>query len=207
MADITLSASDIAAAITGGLTGYSQSLEARTVGRVAEVGDGISRVSGLPDCAVNELLEFEDGTIGLALNLDEDQIGVVVLGDGFGIEEGQPVKATGRILSVPVGDAMLGRVVNALGVPIDGKGDIVCTIEKVEREELTLRGGAKKKAPVITVKNGSKPLVLNRTNADTIAELHGNKPSGWPGKRICLYVTTTKLKGKTVNCIRIKGAA
>ena len=130
MADITLSASDIAAAITGGLTGYSQSLEARTVGRVAEVGDGISRVSGLPDCAVNELLEFEDGTIGLALNLDEDQIGVVVLGDGFGIEEGQPVKATGRILSVPVGDAMLGRVVNALGVPIDGKGDIVGSIDR-----------------------------------------------------------------------------
>lgn len=89
---------------------------------------------------------------------------------------------------------------------IDGKGDITCTIEKVEREELTLRGGAKKKAPVITIKNGSKPLVLNRTNADSIAELHGNKPSQWVGKRICLYVTQTKLKGKTVNCIRIKGA-
>lgn len=130
MADITLSASDIAAAITGGLTGYSQSLEARTVGRVAEVGDGIARITGLPDCAVNELLEFEDGTIGLALNLDEDQIGCVVLGDGFGIEEGQPVKATGRILSVPVGDALLGRVVNALGVPIDGKGDIVGSIDR-----------------------------------------------------------------------------
>ena len=130
MADITLSASDIAAAITGGLTGYSQSLEARTVGRVAEVGDGIARVSGLPDCAVNELLEFEDGTVGLALNLDEDQIGVVVLGDADAIEEGQPVKATGRILSVPVGDAMLGRVVNALGQPIDGKGDIVGAIDR-----------------------------------------------------------------------------
>lgn len=89
---------------------------------------------------------------------------------------------------------------------IEGKGDIVCTIEKVEREELTLRGGAKKKAPVISIKNGSKPLVLNRTNADSIAELHGNKPSQWPGKRICLFVTTTKLKGKQVNCIRIKGA-
>ena len=95
MADITLSATDIAAAITGGLSGYSQSLEARTVGRVSEVGDGIARVSGLPDCAVNELLEFADGTVGLALNLDEDQIGVVVLGDSDAIEEGQPVKATG----------------------------------------------------------------------------------------------------------------
>ena len=125
MAELTLSASDIAAAITKGLEGYKPSTEARTVGRVAEVGDGIARVSGLPDCAVNELLEFEDGTVGLALNLDEDSIGAVVLGDADNIEEGQSVKATGRILSVPVGDAMLGRVVNALGQPIDGKGPIL----------------------------------------------------------------------------------
>ncbi|MGA1359083.1 MAG: F0F1 ATP synthase subunit alpha, partial [Ilumatobacteraceae bacterium] len=125
MSELTLSASDIAAAITKGLDGYTPSVEARTVGRVAEIGDGIARVSGLPDCAVNELLEFEDGSVGLALNLDEDSIGVVVLGNADGIEEQQTVKATGRILSVPVGDAMLGRVVNALGMPIDGNGDIV----------------------------------------------------------------------------------
>ena len=110
MSELTLSASDIAAAINKGLEGYTPSVEARTVGRVAEIGDGIARVSGLPDCAVNELLEFEDGSVGLALNLDEDSIGVVVLGDADGIEEQQTVKATGRILSVPVGDAMLGRV-------------------------------------------------------------------------------------------------
>ena len=125
MADMTLSASDIAAAITKGLEGYVPSVEARTVGRVTEVGDGIARVSGLPDCAVNELLEFEGGVVGLALNLDEESIGAVVLGDADSIEEGQPVKASGRILSVPVGDAMLGRVVDALGNPIDGKGEIV----------------------------------------------------------------------------------
>ncbi len=130
MADITFSANDIAAAITGGLADYTQSLEAQTVGRVAEVGDGIARVTGLPDCAVNELLEFEDGTVGIALNLDESLIGAVVLGDADAIEEGQPVKATGRILSVPVGDALLGRVVNALGEPIDGKGDIVGAIDR-----------------------------------------------------------------------------
>jgi len=130
MAELTLSASDIAAAITKGLDGYKPSTEARTVGRVTEVGDGIARVSGLPDCAVNELLEFEGGVVGLALNLDEDSIGAVVLGEAFSIEEGQPVKATGRILSVPVGDAMLGRVVNALGTPIDGKGDIVGSISR-----------------------------------------------------------------------------
>ena len=130
MADITFSASDIASAITGGLAGYSQSLEATTVGRVEEVGDGIARVSGLPNCMVNELLEFEDGTVGLALNLDENLIGAVVLGEADSIEEGQAVKGTGRILSVPVGDAMLGRVVNALGTPIDGKGDIVGSISR-----------------------------------------------------------------------------
>src|SRR5919107_1110243 len=124
MAELTLSTADIAAALTKNLEGFEPSLEARTVGRVSEVGDGIARVVGLPDAAVNELLEFEDGTVGLALNLDEASIGAVVLGEGFGIEEGQAVKATGRILSVPVGDAMLGRVVNALGQPIDGKGAI-----------------------------------------------------------------------------------
>ena len=121
MAELTLSAGDIAAALKKNLDGFVPSFEARTVGRVTEVGDGIARISGLPDCGVNELLEFEDGTVGLALNLDEESIGAVILGEGFGIEEGQTVKATGRILSVPVGDAMLGRVVNALGQPIEAR--------------------------------------------------------------------------------------
>lgn len=96
MAELTLSANDIADALKKNLDGFVPSLEARTVGRIAEVGDGIARVSGLPDCSVNELLEFEDGTVGLALNLEEESIGAVVLGDADGIEEGQSVKATGR---------------------------------------------------------------------------------------------------------------
>ncbi|MFN3255650.1 MAG: F0F1 ATP synthase subunit alpha [Ilumatobacter sp.] len=125
MAELTISAADIASALKKNLDGFEPSVEARTVGRVAQVGDGIARVSGLPDAAVNELLEFEDGSVGLALNLDEDSIGAVVLGDVDNIEEGQTVKATGGILSMPVGDAMLGRVVNALGVPVDGAGEIV----------------------------------------------------------------------------------
>src|SRR6188474_1579595 len=127
MAELTLSAADIATALTKNLDGFEPSLEARTVGRVAEVGDGIARVSGLPDAAVNELLEFEDGSVGLALNLDETSIGAVVLGNVDNIEEGQTIKATGSILSMPVGDGMLGRVVNALGQPIDGHGDLVGT--------------------------------------------------------------------------------
>ncbi|HUF97727.1 MAG TPA: F0F1 ATP synthase subunit alpha [Ilumatobacter sp.] len=125
MAELTISAADIASALKNNLEGLESSLEARTVGRVAEVGDGIARVSGLPDASVNELLEFESGAFGLALNLDEESIGAVVLGDASSIAEGQTVKATGRILALPVGDGMLGRVVNALGQPIDGKGELV----------------------------------------------------------------------------------
>ncbi|MCB0968095.1 MAG: F0F1 ATP synthase subunit alpha, partial [Ilumatobacter sp.] len=138
MAELTISAADIASALKKNLEGFEQSLEARTVGRVAEIGDGIARVSGLPDAAVNELLEFEDGTVGLALNLDEASIGAVVLGDTSSIEEGQPVKSTGRILSVPVGDGMLGRVVNALGEPVDGKGELVGT--QLRRMEIQAPG-------------------------------------------------------------------
>ncbi|RZP41098.1 MAG: F0F1 ATP synthase subunit alpha, partial [Acidimicrobiales bacterium] len=105
--------------------GFDPSVESGTVGRILEVGDGIARVSGLPNASVNEILEFESGDVGLALNLDEDSIGAVVLGNVENIEEGQNVKSTGRILSVPVGDGVLGRVVNALGEPIDGKGPLV----------------------------------------------------------------------------------
>jgi F-type H+-transporting ATPase subunit alpha len=125
MAELTISTADIASALKKNLDGYEPSIEPRTVGRVASVGDGIARVSGLPEAAVNELLEFEDGSVGLALNLDEDSIGAVVLGNVDNIQEGQTVRATGSILSMPVGDQMLGRVVNALGHTIDGQGDLV----------------------------------------------------------------------------------
>ena len=94
------------------------------VGTVAEAADGIARITGLPSAMANELLEFEDGTLGIALNLDTREIGVVVLGDFDGIEEGQTVRRTGEILSVPVGDNFMGRVIDPLGTPIDGLGDI-----------------------------------------------------------------------------------
>src|SRR5215211_6331012 len=125
MAELTISTTDISATLKRHLEGFEPTLEAKTVGRILEVGDGIARVGGLPGCAVNELLEFADGTVGLALNLDEESIGAVVLGDVEGVEEGQMVRATGNILSVPVGDALLGRVVNALGEGIDGRGPVV----------------------------------------------------------------------------------
>ena len=124
MAELTINTGDIAAALKKNLEGFTPSVEQTQVGRVVEVGDGIARVSGLPDAAVNEMLEFEGGTIGLALNLDEDTIGAVVLGEVTDIQEGQTVRSTGDILSVPVGDALLGRVVNGLGEPVDGKGPL-----------------------------------------------------------------------------------
>ncbi|MCY4102528.1 MAG: F0F1 ATP synthase subunit alpha [bacterium] len=124
MATFTLDTGDITAAIRRNLEGFSPEISQTQVGRIVEVGDGIARISGLPGAAVNEMLEFEDGTVGLALNLDEDTVGAVVLGEVDDIEEGQAVRATGDILSIPVGDALLGRVVNALGEPIDGKGPL-----------------------------------------------------------------------------------
>ncbi len=127
MAELTIDASDITKALERHVEEYTPAVGTEQIGRIVEVGDGIARVSGLPGAAVNELLEFEDGTLGLALNLDEDTIGAVVLGDVDNLEEEQTVKATGRIQTVPVGDALLGRVVNALGEPIDGKGSINTT--------------------------------------------------------------------------------
>ncbi len=124
MAELTIDANEITEALRRHVAEYTPAVGAEQIGHVVEVGDGIARVSGLPGAAVNELLEFEDGTLGLALNLDEDTIGAVVLGTVDAIEEEQIVKATGDILSVPVGDALLGRVVNALGEPIDGKGPL-----------------------------------------------------------------------------------
>jgi F-type H+/Na+-transporting ATPase subunit alpha len=124
MAELTINTDDIAAVLGKNLENFKPDMSISQVGRILEVGDGIARVSGLPDAAVNELLEFEEGNLGLALNLDEESIGAVVLGESSKIEEGQTVKASGRILSVPVGDGLLGRVVDALGEPIDGRGPL-----------------------------------------------------------------------------------
>ncbi|MDA8037964.1 MAG: F0F1 ATP synthase subunit alpha [Actinomycetota bacterium] len=124
MTELTISPEEISAALSRHVADYSSEVRAEHVGRIAEVGDGIARVTGLPNASVNELLEFEDGTVGLALNLDEESIGAVVLGAVEGLDEGQIVRATGRILSVPVGDGLLGRVVDPLGNPIDGKGPL-----------------------------------------------------------------------------------
>ena len=125
MTELTIRPDEIRDALDGFVRSYEPGAASRDeVGRVTEAGDGIARVEGLPSVMANELLRFADGTLGLALNLDVREIGVVVLGEFSGIEEGQEVSRTGEILSVPVGDNFLGRVVDPLGTPIDGLGDI-----------------------------------------------------------------------------------
>src|SRR4051812_38063154 len=148
MAELTINTADIAAALQRNLADFQPEVETKQVGRILEIGDGIARVSGLPGASVNELLEFENGALGLALNLDEDSIGAVIVADGeraAAIEEGGPGRATGRILDMPVGDALIGRVVNARGEPIDGKG----ALAGAERRRMEIQ------APGIT---GRKPV-------------------------------------------------
>jgi F-type H+-transporting ATPase subunit alpha len=138
MAELTINTADIAEALRKNLEDFKPGVETAQVGWITVVGDGIATVAGLPGAAVNELLEFESGVLGLALNLDEESIGCVVLGDAAEVREGESVKATGRILSVPVGDGLLGRVVDALGSPIDGKGALVGV--EVRRMEIQAPG-------------------------------------------------------------------
>ena len=199
MAELTLSAADIAAAITKNLDGYEPSIEARTVGRVIEVGDGIARVAGLPDAAVNELLEFPGGVLGLALNLDEGSIGAVVLGSSDQIQEGQSVTATGRILSVPSGDGVLGRVVNAIGEPVDGKGDLVGV--EMRRMEIQAPGIMGRKPVHEPLQTGIKAIdamtPIGRGQRELII---GDRKTG---KTTVAIDTILNQKGQGVKCIYV----
>ena len=116
---------EISSVLTQELKSYSQDLDVKSVGTILQVGDGIARIYGLRDVMAGELVEFENGIRGLVLNLEEDSIGVAIFGDDRGIKEGETVRRTGDIASVPVGDGMLGRVVDALGTAIDGGAPIV----------------------------------------------------------------------------------
>ncbi len=127
MAELTISASDITSALRKNLEGWSPKTTEETVGYVTSIADGVARVEGLPSVMASELLEFPGGLLGVTLNIDEDDLGVVIMGEASHIQEGDPVKQTGNVLSVPVGDALLGRVVDTLGNPIDGKGPIKTT--------------------------------------------------------------------------------
>jgi F-type H+-transporting ATPase subunit alpha len=208
MSALTIDTASIAAALRKNLEGFTVDVSVNQVGRVLEVGDGIARVAGLPDASVNELLEFEDGTLGLALNLDEDSIGAVILGEGSHVEEGQTVKATGRILSVPVGDSLLGRVVDALGNPIDGKGAITGAEQRrmeIQAPGITgrkpvhepLQTGIKSIDAMTPIGRGQRQLIIGdrKTGKTTIAVDTIINQRGLGVK--CIYVAIGQ-KGSTV---------
>jgi len=208
MAELTINAADISAALERHVAELSHEVGAEQVGRIIEVGDGIAHIAGLPFASVNELLEFENGVVGLALNLDEESIGAVVLGDVEGLDEGQVVRSTGRILSVPVGDALLGRVVNALGEAIDGNGPIGTTELRrlevqapgiIDRQPVSqpLQTGIKVIDAITPIGRGQRELLIGdrKTGKTTIAVDAIINQRGQGVK--CIYVAIGQ-KGSTV---------
>jgi F-type H+-transporting ATPase subunit alpha len=199
MTELTISANEITEALRKHVTEFNPAVGAEQVGRVVEVGDGIARVSGLPSAKVNELLEFEDGTLGLAMNLDEETIGAVVLGSVDTIEEEQVVRATGRILNMPVGDALLGRVVNAIGEPIDGKGPLVNP--KQRRMEIQAPGITGRQPVSEPLQTGIKAIdamtPIGRGQRELII---GDRKTG---KTTVAIDTILNQKGKDVKCIYV----
>jgi F-type H+-transporting ATPase subunit alpha len=220
MAELTISSDEIRSAIAS----YVSSLESETsreeVGTVSDTGDGIAHVEGLPSAMTNELLEFDGGVLGVALNLDAREIGAVILGAYGGIEEGQQVKRTGEILSVPVGDNFLGRVVDPLGDPIDGLGDIQAEERRilelqaasvVERQSVSepLQTGIKAIDAMTPIGRGQRQLIIGDRKTgktavcvDTIINQKQNWESGDPTKQVrCIYVAIGQ-KGSTIAGVR-----
>jgi F-type H+/Na+-transporting ATPase subunit alpha len=199
MADLVISADEVEAALARHVADYTAVVVAEQVGRVVEVGDGIARVSGLPNASVNELLEFEDGTFGLALNLDEESIGAVILGEDQHIEEEQIVRATGRILSVPVGDSLLGRVVNAIGEPIDGKGAV--SLDTQRRLEVQAPGIVRREPVSQPLQTGIKAIdAMTPIGRGQRELLIGDRKTG---KTTVAIDTIINQAGKDVKCIYV----
>ena len=221
MTELSIRPEEIRDALQRFVSDYKPETASREeVGTVAEAGDGIARVNGLPSVMANELLEFEDGTLGLALNLDTREIGVVILGDFEGIEEGQTVRRTGEILSVPVGDGYLGRVVDPLGTPIDGLGDIETTGRRalelqapgvMQRKSVhePLATGIKAIDAMTPIGRGQRQLIIgdratgkSTIAIDTIINQKQNWESGDPTKQVrCIYVAIGQ-KGSTIASVR-----
>jgi F-type H+-transporting ATPase subunit alpha len=221
MAELTIRAEEIRDALDAFVQSYEPGAASREeVGRVSEAMDGIARVEGLPSVMANELLRFEDGTLGLALNLDVREIGVVILGRFAGIEEGQEVRRTGEILSVPVGENFLGRVIDPLGTPIDGLGDIASDVRRaletqapsvVQRRSVhePLQTGIKAIDSMTPIGRGQRQLIIGDRQTgktavaiDTIINQKEYWASGDPTKQVrCIYVGIGQ-KGSTIASVR-----
>jgi F-type H+/Na+-transporting ATPase subunit alpha len=221
MAELTIRPDEIRDALASFVQAYEPGEATRQeVGTVAECGDGIARVEGLPSAMANELLEFPGGIRGLALNLEVREIGVVILGDFSKVEEGQQVRRTGEVLSVPVGDGFLGRVVDPLGVPLDGKGDIEGTELRalelqapsvVQRQKVKepLQTGIKAIDAMTPIGRGQRELIIGDRQTgktaiaiDTIINQRSNWESGDPKRQVkCIYVAVGQ-KGSTTAQVR-----
>lgn len=221
MAELTIRPEDIRSALDSFVKSYEPKGPAtEEVGRVALAADGIAQVEGLPGAMANELLRFEDGTLGLALNLDVREIGVVVLGEFAGIEEGQEVRRTGEVLSVAVGDGYLGRVVDPLGNPIDGLGEVATDGRRalelqapgvMARKSVhePLQTGLKAIDSMIPIGRGQRQLIIGDRQTgktaiaiDTIINQKANWDSGDPTKQVrCIYVAIGQ-KGSTIAAVR-----
>ena len=223
MSELKISPNEIRDALKDFVSSYEPNAAAKQeVGYVIDAADGIAHVEGLPGAMANELLKFQDGTLGLALNLDEREIGVVVLGEFTGIVEGMEVYRTGEVLSVPIGDAFLGRVVNPLGEPIDGLGEIANEGRRalelqapgvMDRKSVhePLQTGIKAIDAMIPVGRGQRQLIIGdrqtgktAISVDTIINQSDNWLSGDPTKQVrCIYVAIGQ-KGSTI--AGVKGA-
>ena len=221
MAELTIRPEDIRDALAKFVQSYDPGTAARDeIGTVTEAGDGIARVEGLPSTMTNELLKFEDGTLGIALNLDVREIGVVILGGFSGIVEGMAVRRTGEVLSVPVGDGFLGRVVDPLGRPIDGKGEIVAESRRalelqapsvVQRQPVKepMQTGIKAIDAMTAIGRGQRQLIIGDRQTgktavaiDTIINQRENWLTGDPKKQVkCIYVAIGQ-KGSTIAAVR-----
>lgn len=219
MAELTISADDIQGAIEEYVSGFTADTAREEIGTVIDAGDGIAHVEGLPSVMTQELLEFPGGVLGVALNLDEHSVGAVILGDFEKIEEGQQVKRTGEVLSVPVGDAFLGRVVNPLGQPIDGKGDIEAETRRaleiqapsvVQRQGVgePLQTGIKAIDAMTPIGRGQRQLIIGDRKTgktavcvDTILNQRKNWESGDEKQQVrCVYVAIGQ-KGTTIAAV------
>jgi F-type H+-transporting ATPase subunit alpha len=220
MAELTISADDIQGAIEEYVSSFTSDTTREEVGTVVDTGDGIAHVEGLPSVMTQELLEFPGGILGVALNLDEHNVGTVILGDFEQIEEGQQVKRTGEVLSVPVGDAFLGRVINPLGQPIDGGGDIDAETRRaleiqapsvVQRQGVKepLQTGIKAIDSMTPIGRGQRQLIIGDRKTgktavcvDTILNQRKNWESGDPKLQVrCVYVAIGQ-KGTTIAAVR-----
>ena len=216
MAELTISADDIQGAIEDYVSSFTADTAREEIGTVIDAGDGIAHVEGLPSVMTQELLEFPGGVLGVALNLDEHSVGAVILGDFEKIEEGQQVKRTGEVLSVPVGDAFLGRVVNPLAQPIDGRGDIEAETRRaleiqapsvVQRQGVSepLQTGIKAIDAMTPIGRGQRQLIIGDRKTgktavcvDTILNQRQNWETGDPKKQVrCVYVAIGQ-KGTTI---------